>query len=371
MKTLSNVFQADNGTVFEMTIIENGEIVNISNASVEIVMRIKQYTVTKQATITAAQYGKCEITLSSSDITVEGVYQFQAQVKYTDGRVFSSDIQRFEVKKRLDSTGQNMPSPPITGGDVSIGDSTINGNITVNGMEIRVYDDAGIKQDILTLQGNSHSHTNLDSLSRLGVNTNNKLTIDGIELVTGGTGGGSSVKDSTINGNILVDGNEINIYDDTSIVQSLNSKANASHTHAEYALAETVSQLQLQLQDALDRIGKLESKQPVTELWSFDFTLDQSTGTYNLANDPNWTHTLTVEDIYGANLDGQNAKAKLYTLGVVDDAPDDPLEMPRKDFDTFEAPSMHTSYQYDADLQQFYFTSMAMNPYYFRIVKYS
>ncbi|WP_051263153.1 discoidin domain-containing protein [Tuberibacillus calidus] len=68
-----------------------------------------------------------------------------------------------------------------------------------------------------------HSHSNKSALDRLGINSNNKLTIDGQEI---SGNGGSTVSDSTINGNIVVDGNEIKVYDDSSIIQELGQMAN-------------------------------------------------------------------------------------------------------------------------------------------------
>jgi hypothetical protein len=105
--------------------------------------------------------------------------------------------------------------------------------------------------------------------------------------------------------------------------------------------------------------------------WMYDFVVPAATGTYRLTNDASWTHTLTTADVYGANADGQNSKVKLFELGVQDGTPDEPGEVvPRGGFDTFTAPSMHGSFQYDESLQQLTFQSGALNPYYFRLVKY-
>lgn len=108
-----------------------------------------------------------------------------------------------------------------------------------------------------------------------------------------------------------------------------------------------------------------------TIAWTYDFIVPQNTGVYDLDSNVAWTHTLTNEDVYGQALDGVNPKMKLLTLGVQDGTPDEPgQELPRDGFDVFTAPSMHGAFSYDADLNQIYFASMAMNPYYFRIVKY-
>jgi len=103
--------------------------------------------------------------------------------------------------------------------------------------------------------------------------------------------------------------------------------------------------------------------------WTYDFVVPASTASYNLATDTNFTHTLTNADIYGATLDGTNASAQLFELGVVDGAPDTPALLPRTSIDTFAAPSMHGGYQYDDSVKIIYFDSAAMSDYYFRIVK--
>jgi hypothetical protein len=75
------------------------------------------------------------------------------------------------------------------------------------------------------LKSELHSHSNKATLDRLGINSNNKLTIDGQEVLNNG---GSTVSDSTTNGNIVVDGQEIKVYDDSSIIQELGQKANVT-----------------------------------------------------------------------------------------------------------------------------------------------
>lgn len=131
------------------------------------------------------------------------------------------------------------------GGGSSVAKSNLNGNITVDGREIKVYDDnfvlidvSQLKYDvslnkadisviknetninrvnITNLQNNLHSHLNKSSLDRLGVNLNGKLTIDGIPITTSGSG--DTILDSDINGNLRVNGTELKVYDDTQIMQ--------------------------------------------------------------------------------------------------------------------------------------------------------
>lgn len=201
----------------------------------------------------------------------------------------------------------------------------------------------------------------------------------------GGSGGGSTVVDSTTNGNIVVDGSEVNVYTHPSNHPAAMITEDSTHrfvTDAEKVLwnnlISTVSSLQSQLStvqsqltSALARIDALEGNTGQTIEWQYDFVVPQSIGVYTLTSDGAWNHTLTNEDVYGQALNGVNTKMKLLTLGVQDGVPNEPgQELPKDGFDSFEAPSMHGAYSYDSDTKQIYFQSAAMNPYYFRIIKY-
>jgi chitodextrinase len=130
----------------------------------------------------------------------------------------------FATKGELAALEERVDNLVISGGGSIVGESENNGYIVVNGTEVKVYDDTSIKNSL-------HTHSNLEELERLGINESNKLTVDGIELVTGGTDG-STVSDSTENGNILVNGSEVSVYDDSAILQSLNDKADKTELHS-------------------------------------------------------------------------------------------------------------------------------------------
>jgi hypothetical protein len=208
---MNEIFQGDNGTTLNLTISDGEKIVNLINSTVEVVIKYKRTGIKKEATITDATNGKCQITLNAEDVNYEGVYTLQATVTYLNGNTFTSNVQRFTVNKKIGYV-------PVIGGTTGdVGDSSINGNIILNGQEIKVYDDSQIKSDINILSNSSHVHTNKGYLDRLGINTQNHLTIDGVEQVNSGGTGGSSVSDSTTNGNILVNGSEVNVYNDSSL----------------------------------------------------------------------------------------------------------------------------------------------------------
>jgi len=179
----NEIVQGDSGSVLSLTISDDSQIVDLTNATVEVVIKYKATGIVKQATVTNALQGECQITLDASDIPHQGIYSFQATVKFSDGKQFSSQIERFSVSKKMNYV------PDIGGGgNTDIGGSTTNGNIIVNGIDIKVYDDSTLRTDISSLKNSKHTHSNLEDLERLGINENNKLTVDGFELVTGGTG---------------------------------------------------------------------------------------------------------------------------------------------------------------------------------------
>jgi chitodextrinase len=214
---MNEIYQGDNGTVLNLTITNDESVIDLTGSIVEVVIKYKRTGIKKTATIIDAQNGKCQVTLNAEDVNYEGVYSLQATVKYSNGNTFTSNVQRFIVNKKIGYV-------PVIGGTTGdVGDSSINGNIIINGIEIKVYDDTQIKADINNLLNSQHTHTNKSALDRLGVNAQNKLTIDGVELVSGGIGG-SSVSDSLTNGNILVNGNEVQVYDDTSVKNLINGK---------------------------------------------------------------------------------------------------------------------------------------------------
>jgi hypothetical protein len=220
---MNEIYQGDNGTVLSLTITNDESVVDLTNSTVEVVIKYKKNGIKKQAIISDAINGKCQITLTAGDVNYEGIYSLQATVTFSNGNTFTSNVHRFVVNKKVGYI------PVIGGSTGNIGDSSINGNIIVNGQEIQVYDDAQVRTDINNLLNSQHTHSNKSSLDRLGINEQNKLTIDGIELPTGGgNGGGSSVSDSTTNGNILVNGIELQVYDDSSIRSQLHSHTNKS-----------------------------------------------------------------------------------------------------------------------------------------------
>lgn len=214
---MTNLTQGDNGSILSFTVKDGGQIADLTNATVQVILT---YSAThsgtnKQAEITDAVNGKCRLVLTSNDILLDGIYVFQILVTYSDGRQFNSDVQKFTVTKKLgfipiQSVGGNGGNTNIISGN--------NGHILVNGLDVKVYDDTITKSDISSLRDSQHTHSNKDiidkltqvgtdllfngskifddtsikndintlknsdAVKRLGVSTNGKLTIDGVEV---------------------------------------------------------------------------------------------------------------------------------------------------------------------------------------------
>lgn len=218
----NEIVQGDNGIILSFIIKDGDEPINLTSASVQIVLTLRSSGKIKQGVITDALNGKCQVILNSDDILYDGVYTFQPTVTFPDGRQFTSGtLQKLTVVKKLGfiPTTNSGGSADIVSGN--------NGHILVNGNDVKVYDDSSVKSDVASLMTSKHTHSNLSQLNRLGIDDQNKLTIDGIEIQSGG----SNVTSSLQNGHLLVDGNDIKVYDDSSINTALSNKANKVHTH--------------------------------------------------------------------------------------------------------------------------------------------
>lgn len=181
----NEIVQGDNGTVIELTIQDGTKIIDLTDATVQIILTLRSSGKIKQAIITDAINGKCEVTLISDDILYDGVYTFQAVVYFSDGRQFTSNIQKLTINKKIGFI------PTTNGGNVSIVSGN-NGHILVNNSDIKVYDDSVLQQTIQQLNiAIEDLNIYKTLLSRLGISSNDKLTIDGIEQI------GSQVLDTT------------------------------------------------------------------------------------------------------------------------------------------------------------------------------
>jgi hypothetical protein len=98
---MANIKVGDNGTVLELSIKDGGAIVPLNGATVQVVVKAGDRRFVKDATITDAVNGVCEITLISTDLSTAGMYYLQGVLKKTNGDEFASDVESFVVSGRI------------------------------------------------------------------------------------------------------------------------------------------------------------------------------------------------------------------------------------------------------------------------------
>jgi hypothetical protein len=196
------IYQGDNGTILQLTIRNGSQIVNITDATVQVLIRFKDMGILKAATIVDGINGKCQITLNSQDIIYEGIYQLQATVVFPDGDRFSSNVQRFSVNKK-------MGYIPSTGGGTGGGTTEVvagtNGHILVNGIDVKVYDDSALQTALSEKASTTHIHP-ISEITNLSTTLSNKsdtghkhTTLDITDFdVTNKTNGYVMTYDSTL-----------------------------------------------------------------------------------------------------------------------------------------------------------------------------
>lgn len=125
---------------------------------------------------------------------------------------------------------------PVGGGSGSgttVADSGTNGYILVDGVQLQVYDDTALTQALSGKADVNHGHTlinisDVDTTEKANGyvltynSTTAKTEFKALPVSSGGSG--SIISDSATNGNILVDGSEVQVYDDTAINSALAGK---------------------------------------------------------------------------------------------------------------------------------------------------
>lgn len=121
---IDDIVQGNNGNVLRLTVLRNKAAVSLAGATVKVAIKQGDNLTTKDAVITDADDGECEVILYRADLIQTGLYFVQPTVTYSDGTEFTGDVQRFKVSGKL--TG--VPVTPTPG---DIGDITV----TVDGGE--------------------------------------------------------------------------------------------------------------------------------------------------------------------------------------------------------------------------------------------
>ncbi len=104
-----NIIQGDN----KITIPFNTNM-SLENATVKVSVKRGEDLLTKTATILDVPTGKCEFSLSSLDLTVVGVYEYQWTAEFTDGRIKSGRKLDTYVSEKL--TGTTPETVIVDGG---------------------------------------------------------------------------------------------------------------------------------------------------------------------------------------------------------------------------------------------------------------
>jgi hypothetical protein len=212
----NEIVQGDSGSIIELVIQDDSQVIDLTDATVQIVLTYKSTGKIIQAEITDPVKGVCQFTLTSEDTMYEGIHTFQATVTFSDGRKFTSNTQRFNVAKKIGF----IPSTGGGGGGNTEIISGVNGHILVNGLDVKVYDDSTVKTDIIDLKNSKHAHSNLSVL--------NQLTTDGTYLLFNGSkivgGLGSEIVQSETNGYVKVDGIDVKVFDTTDLQNEISNK---------------------------------------------------------------------------------------------------------------------------------------------------
>jgi len=90
--------QGNHGTVLQVKIRERRSFVDLTDATIKLVIRCGNRKFIKDAAVT--ELGQVEVVLSSSDLSTAGTYAVYAVCNFKDGTQFSSSLDRFEVIPR-------------------------------------------------------------------------------------------------------------------------------------------------------------------------------------------------------------------------------------------------------------------------------
>lgn len=104
-----NIVQGDNNLTIPFS-----TNMSLEHATVKVSVKRGEELLTKMATILDVPTGKCEFSLSSLDLTVAGVYEYQWTAEFTDGRVKSGKKLDTYVSEKL--TGSAPETVIVDGG---------------------------------------------------------------------------------------------------------------------------------------------------------------------------------------------------------------------------------------------------------------
>ncbi|MED1205856.1 hypothetical protein [Heyndrickxia acidicola] len=98
---MSEIKAGSNGVILEHPITCDGEIVLLTGSTVTVVFKTSKRRFEKQAQITDDVNGICQVTLTSDDLSEEGVYELQGTVYEASGSLFISDIVYIKIGEKI------------------------------------------------------------------------------------------------------------------------------------------------------------------------------------------------------------------------------------------------------------------------------
>jgi hypothetical protein len=105
------IFKGDNGIPLPFTVRKQTKVENLTDAVVTVSIERGKETYTKPAIIENPILGKCSLLLTSTDLSMVGMYKYQWTVYFPDGRSYSGNPLSFYVDDKL----INTPAEPDDG----------------------------------------------------------------------------------------------------------------------------------------------------------------------------------------------------------------------------------------------------------------
>jgi len=96
------VVQSNDKFPIFINLTDNGEVVDLTNATVVLKLKKGSTSISKNCTIIDAANGECKAELTATDLDTGKInYSYQVTITYTDGRVISTQASAFMVYPKI------------------------------------------------------------------------------------------------------------------------------------------------------------------------------------------------------------------------------------------------------------------------------
>lgn len=106
------IIQGDIGVSLDFTIIDNGSPVDLTDASIEMILDLRNEVDIKDGEIIDAKSGTCRVVLNELDTSIKGTRTFQLSINFPDGRRITCPIQRFDVIQKIGYKPPKLDTTP-------------------------------------------------------------------------------------------------------------------------------------------------------------------------------------------------------------------------------------------------------------------